>query len=470
MNDSLQQDFSKFSDLLEEWTGAYQCAVIAYVGLKRAQGFRVLFGRILLETSRSGINDTPFIFETEHVIAARFVAGAQESDIAVLLENAKRGEIPRTVSGGTFSLEGQGNLSAFFAPIHHPLISDGPRLPSLIISGSPKHDLIGKSTDPRQLDWELKAGDIPFDNLDELLSHCALPMINQMGDSVTLEVVARSPGWISDASIIKDNDAIIECRVADAIDLGKLRIGYKIFGQNIVDRASVIGSTLEWRQENDIKTGICRVRVGNASVLQAFLSYAGTSLHQWWITDPQKRLNPRHAIHQIFDEDIELLKQMLLKPETDKPYAFESAVSTILNILGFSVSNYGRIPKLQKGPDIVAVSPSGHIGVIECTVGLLDENDKLAKLVQRTKLIRDKLNQTGYGSLEVQPVIVTPLSRDEVKANLETAGKNDIAVVCRENLEVMLNQINLPPNADRLFQEAKKLVPSAGQKDLLVNK
>jgi hypothetical protein len=157
---------------------------------------------------------------------------------------------------------------------------------------------------------------------------------------------------------------------------------------------------------------------------------------------------------------------MLLKPETDKPYLFEGAVSTLLNLLGFSVSNYGRIPKLQKGPDIIAVSPSGHVGVIECTIGLLDQNDKLAKLVQRAKLIHDRLTETGYGFLQIQPVIVTPLSRDEVTANLSTAGQHDIAVVCRDNLEYMLNRISLPPNADQLFQDAKRLIPNAVQPDL----
>jgi len=46
---------------------------------------------------------------------------------------------------------------------------------------------------------------------------------------------------------------------------------------------------------------------------------------------------------------------MLLTPETDKPYAFEGAVATLLGLLGFSVANYGRIPKLQKGPMVTTV-------------------------------------------------------------------------------------------------------------------
>jgi hypothetical protein len=401
------QDYCKFETLIQPWASAYQCAVISYVGLKATEGSRLLFGRVLLEPSRGGINVSPFKFETEHVIAARFIGDASPSDVGSFLLKAKNGEITCIDNSGNLVLEIDETLLTHFAPIHHPFISEGPRLPSLLIHGIPKQNLIAKATDSRQLDWELKAADAPFDNLDELLGHCGLPTLNQMGDSSTLEVVARSPGMIGAGSTINEGEAIIECRIAGGLDSGRLRIGYKVFRKDIVDRASVNGSTLEWRQENDINIGICRVKVGDASLLQAFLSYGGTSLHQWWITDPQKRLNPRHAIHQIFDEDLELLKQMLLKPETDKPYLFEAAVSTLLNLLGFSVSNYGRIPKLQKGPDIIAVSPSGHVGVIECTIGLLDQNDKLAKLVQRAKLIHDRLTETGYGFLQLQPVIVT---------------------------------------------------------------
>jgi len=128
--------------------------------------------------------------------------------------------------------------------------------------------------------------------------------------------------------------------------------------------------------------------------------------------------------------------------------------------------NYGRIPKLQKGPDIIAVTPAGNIGVIECTVGLLDENDKLAKVVQRTKLIKEKLTAAGYGHLQIQSAIITPLSRDEVAANLDTAGKHNIAVICKEDIEGLLTQVGLPPNPEKQFQDAKGLVPGANQGSL----
>ena len=120
----------------------------------------------------------------------------------------------------------------------------------------------------------------------------------------------------------------------------------------------------------------------------------------------------------MFDSDLEILKKLLLSPENDKSQMFELGVSTLFSLLGFSVCNYGRAPKLQDGPDVIAIAPSGNVGVVECTVGLLDRNDKLAKLVQRSMLIRQKLDHANYSYLQLQAVIVTPLARQEVAAKL----------------------------------------------------
>jgi hypothetical protein len=466
MNSHLEQQFADFESLLDRWAEGYQSAVVSYVALKTANGLRLLFGRVLLELARYGADATAFSFETEHLTAARYVSVATPDKIRSLLVKARSGQISSADNATTVSFQTDASLSIFFSPIRHPFVSEGPRLPSLRISGPSKHGLIASVVDSQVLDWELKAADTPYDNLDELLNQCGLPTQMQMGDSTTLEIVARSPVVIASTSAIAGTNALIECHLAATLAIEKLRLGYKVVRKGDAQRESVSGSALDWRRDGDVKIGAYRVPVGEASLLQAFVSYAGVAHHQWWVTDPQKRLNPRHAIHQVFDDDLELLRRMLLKPSTDNPQAFENALSTLLNLLGFSASNYGRIPKLQKGPDIIAISPAGHIGVVECTVGLLDQNDKLAKLVQRAKLIRDKLNSSGYRFLQLQAVIVTPLSRDEVTANLEAAGKHDIAVLCREDIEELLNQVNLPPNADRLFEDAKRLVPNSSQTSL----
>lgn len=467
MSSSYDQAFQDFKVLLSKWESAYVCSVHSYVALKGQEGGRLLFGRVLLEPTREGITETPFQFETEHIIAGRFVKVATPESIVGLIAKAKSGQMDTGKGIASLATNSSGSVSAYFASIYHPLISDGPRLPSLLVRGTAKHDVLILAGDARQIDWELKSADVPFDSLDDLLGHCGLPVLMQIGDATTLEIVARTPAIVGANSVINGSEAVIECRVAKALDAGKLRLGYRMLqkDQQIV-RGSITGDNFEWQDDKDLKVAFHRIAVGEASVVQAFIGYDRISLHQWWVTDPQKHLNPWQAIHQIFDQDLELLRKMLLKPETDKPYAFENAVSTLLTLLGFSVANYGRIPKLQKGPDIIAVTQSGHVGIIECTVGLINENDKLAKLVQRTTLIREKLVDARYGHLQLQPTIVTPLLRDEVAADLVTAGNHGIAVVCKQNIENTLNQVGLPPNADRVFQEAKKLVPASDQPSL----
>ena len=84
---------------------------------------------------------------------------------------------------------------------------------------------------------------------------------------------------------------------------------------------------------------------------------------------------------------------------------------------------------MDDGPDIIATTPGGNIGVVECTTGLLNAKDKLIKLAQRTVLIKEQLNRTGHGYLFVLPIIVTALPKSEVEAGLEQAGENRIALV-----------------------------------------
>lgn len=461
-----EQSLFDFEALISLWINAYRCADVSYVGVKTSQGPLLLFGRVFLQPMRAEIAETAFHFETAHVFAARFVSTATPADIKSFLEHASNGEI-LAVDGTYISIQKDRDFSTNFSPIHHPFVSEGPRLPCLRISGTSKHQLFASVADSRVLDWELKAAEVPFDNLDELLNQCGLP--TPMGDLTTLEILANTPAMIVDTSAITETNAVIDCHLAADLDVAKLRLGYKVFHKDSVSRESVNGSKLDWREERDLKVGNFRMAVGDASLLQVFVSYSGVSQHQWWVTDPLKTLNPRHAIHQVFDSDLEILKKLLLSPEIEKSQMFETSVSTLFSLLGFSVCNYGRAPKLQEGPDIIAIAPSGNVGVVECTVGLLDRNDKLAKLVQRSMLIRQKLDHANYSYLQLQAVIVTPLARQEVAANLEMAGKHEIAVICKEEIEEMLSRISLLLDADKAFQDLKSLIPNAGQASLFGN-
>lgn len=343
-----------------------------------------------------------------------------------------------------------------FFPLHHPSITVGPRLPSLIIRGSLKNDLINRK---ELLDWDLKSADQPFDGLDDLFTYLGFPTFHQTGDSASLEIIGTSPALITNESRISAGAAQIKCKLSDTADVGKIKFGYKIFHANSVERDSIEADAFEWSKEESGRIGIATIPTKDAALLQGFLSYKGIPLHQWWVDNPEKRFNQRHAIHEVFDKELRFVKEFLLTSEGRKNRSFEHGMALLLSMLGFSISHYGKLSNMEDGPDIIAITPSGNLGVIECTTGLLTAKDKLIKLAQRTTLLRENLRKSGYEHCLVQPVIVTALPRNEIEAGLEQAGENGMAVVCRENIEEMLNRVLFPPNPEALFQETQLLIP-----------
>ncbi len=118
MSSPYQREFDGFGTLLSAWKGAYVCAVHSYVGVKTTEGSRLLYGRVLLEPSLIGINESPFRFATEHIVAGRFVKTAAV-DIAALIVKAKAGEMDGLDDVVSLAAETSGSFSAYFAPIKY---------------------------------------------------------------------------------------------------------------------------------------------------------------------------------------------------------------------------------------------------------------------------------------------------------------------------------------------------------------
>ncbi len=87
-------------------------------------------------------------------------------------------------------------------------------------------------------------------------------------------------------------------------------------------------------------------------------------------------------------------------------------------------------------------------------------------MVQRTQLIRENLSISGHGFLQIKHVIVTPLTRAEVEADLEVAGKYNIAVICKEDIDSLLKLVILYPNPEKLFEDVNRLIPGKSEEDL----
>lgn len=117
-------------------------------------------------------------------------------------------------------------------------------------------------------------------------------------------------------------------------------------------------------------------------------------------------------------------------------------------MLGFSVEALAGKP-LENGPDLVAMTPKGELVLVECTVGQINKDGKLGKLVDRASAVRSSLQGAGHNAVRVLPVIVTPRPADAV-AEIPTANAMGVVVFTREDLQSGLQLARVPQDSDLL--------------------
>lgn len=116
---------------------------------------------------------------------------------------------------------------------------------------------------------------------------------------------------------------------------------------------------------------------------------------------------------------------------------------------------------MSDAADVLVTTPQGHFAVVECTTGVLKAEHKLARLVERSEAVKQKLLLSNNQHLRVLPVIVTTKSREEVRGELEDAQRAGIVVVTRDDLPTLVSQTLRPPDADQLFAEAETTIREA---------
>lgn len=473
MSLSQPQHFDDFKKLLANWMAAYHYVSLSSLAIKTTEGAVLLFGRIILEFSKPEGNQD-FRLETGDIVARREDVQIPKNAIDTLLSEASLGKM--SFGDEQFLLKREGEyLSSSYFPLYHTLINAGPRLPTVAVRGAGREKLLHRENYRpfEHFDWALKSADQPFDTLDELLTFIGLPSLLQMPEMTTIELIARAPVAIRDSSRVENNEAIITCRLANGLDPALVKLGYKIASKGLPSRSYVMGKQLSWKDEDLFQDGTIKVPLQEVPVLQAFVSYAGLAIHQWWVTDPKKSFNLRKAAYEPYDANLEVIKRFLTGLGNNKSEDFETGIALLLYLLGFAVAHMGTTKLLKEGPDILASTPSGNLLVVECTTGLLNEGNKLAKLTRRTILIKEKLMASGYSHLVVQPIITTTLPRNSVVTDLEDAGKASIAVVCKEELESLLNENTVFPDPEVLLKRSAQLIPKfpdkADQPSLFTN-
>lgn len=464
MKEHVRQQLNAFNAAIAPWCSAYQTARLSFIAVHCGDFAEVISARIYLAVNfREHMKER---FQAGTIVAGQIDIPLDTESIELIIE--------RLVSRDGFEVEAYGRLrlpldegrelDAGPPVLLHPEgIHNGSRIGVLAITGGTRHELVPQP----MTDWMLKAGERPFDSLAELSAEYGLG--NLAGHATLLEIVAYAAVEVSALTAVKGNEACLGIWIAKDLERSTARLGYRVLDKGaVVLRGSACGEALSWGEHSGDLVGFVRVNVPRGAIVQCFASYGGHAHHQRWFADPETFQNPRAAVLASVDQTGQLLRGYLLPELPPKGKAaddFESAVSWVLWTLGFAPVSFGMNSKTRDAFDIVAASPRGDMLVVECTLGLLRAESKLSKLSAREASTKELLGASGMHHLRVLPVIVTAMTKDQVKADLAQAAETGVLVLTREDLEAVIDNEQLRfANADQLVDKALQRIAESRAK------
>jgi hypothetical protein len=452
-SDPQKQIIDQFLTAVEPLTDAYQNDSFSYVAAKTADSLVLVQGTLYLNVN------TPIIplktFESKCIQAGHFYlkdVGLSRDQVIAQLCDGKL-----AIPGGELAFPGNnGHYGVQYQPYHEIGLRSQSRLIHLTLMGNEIRHYIEQPN----LDWELRAADTPYDGMQDLLNEFQPGNLRSV---ISVDIAAFTVVVVDAQSAVAGESATLMLRSALSADKEKISVGVRITEQGkVVKRERIAGNAFEWEDKDGFKLGTKQLAVPKAAVVHAVASYNGVALQHYFFGDPASFQNPRRAAYEAFDQKLAKLNDILTKAQGSRDSRdFEAAMPWLFWMLGFAPAHVGGLPKSSNAADFLAASPSGHLAVVECTVGLLKDDDKLPKLHDRAQAVRRNLDVSSTRYVRVLPVIITAKSAEEVKPDVEQAEKLGIYVITREGIERLLLQTLTPANADQLYEQAEQAARSA---------
>ena len=440
-----ERQFNSFVGFNTPRENGYIGSFLNFVALKGPKSHTLLRARLFLGVLPFDKAIKP-PFESESVHAGQYSLQQLKVDYHSLLNSLRKGGIQTPI--GKLELQAPGTQEIVYQPFHAEGMQNQSRLP--VLSVRTNFDL--SSAKATELDWELRAANVPYVSLRELLLEYEVGLL-EPGKS-TVEVVALQVALIDSSSIIKGTNAEVFVRLGRSFDPHHVSFGYRmLLNGKVVKRARIDGASFDWTEKDSYWLGKLSLRAEQGTILHGIVNYMNFAQHYWWITDPETSQNSRAAVFNKFDFNLSTFKDFLAKEGRGTSRDLEFGVSWLLWLLGFSPAHLGGTSKTQDAPDILAVTPRGRWLVIECTTGLLNADRKLHNLNDRYLAVKRALADSGHGTSSVIPVIVTTKSQAEIESEMDGARKMGMAVVTRELLEQLTIRALAPVDADVLFDE-----------------
>ncbi len=446
-------DHRAFLDKIAPWRAAYESAIITFIAVRNGQEWVIAHARIDFVVSWVPEVATKY-FESANVLARRFVLKSGEphwNDWEALLQEMADGKL-RTPDG---LLSLQNNNINFSTNSWTPANDEWRRDVVFQVDGGRGSIL----TNNRELEWELKSASPPYDGVADLADDFGLNP--QHINDCRIEAIAWHVAEVDMASQVGETDANLACIVAHRVDRNSVAINYRVRLNGVtVTRGTLHGSEMAWERLAKGLKGVGQIQIPKGAVIQCFAIVNGHAHHQYWIANPRTLPNAKRAAFEEHDPALTTLREFLFDSRRRGYDArdLEFGVSWLFWLHGFSPAAFGPNKRTQDAPDLLVTAPNGNFLVIECTTGGLKADQKLSKLYERAMSLRRRLDESGHSHLRMIPLIVTPLARDEVKADIEQAERLGVLVFTKEDLERAIGESLILQDADARFARAEKTV------------
>lgn len=457
LNENSERLLNSYFEAIASWRVAYRAARLHVLGIRTGEALKVVSARIVLDIGLDTACKEPF--RAGRVEAHQVMLKQSETDVQGIARTLAMGNCFHVIGIGQIRLPSTEQVGIHVEPpmlLHPEGLSAGNRLAVLSIGGGYVTDLLSQPAS----DWLLKAADIPYDSLQELVMDYGLG--TNVRDRALFEVVARPVIEVFADSAVTGTQASVGIWMASSLDCALAKLGVRVLHQGkVVQRRAIRGAGLCWSDRGLATVGTATIDVPAGALIQCVASYADEAHQVQWRADPATFLNPRAAVLSLVDPSNSLMRRYLnpeVPPRGKAADDFEAAIAWSLWVLGFSVASFGTNTRTRETFDVVATTPRGDFLIVECTLGLLRAEGKLSRLAARTATVRDSLAAANMRHLRVLPLIISAMTSEQVSADVGAATDLGVLVIAREGLDEMENELIRFPDADSLFERGLRAV------------
>ena len=448
--------YDEFSALVRPWLDGYDRVRVSAIGVKKGDARHVLSAKIELVPTFDNVSLANRELN-DAIFWGRMVTAAFSSkDFTALVQGFMEGRIEIGGVHGTLPADHSTNPpSPWFYSGHPPRelkVHQGPRRPHIKVTRGSRNVCLYQEIGSQEVEWHLHTHKPPYRNLRDLYEDFDLPH-DESNDATLIELHAPSPIELTSESRLNDGRVSVSLKAAPAISRRDVSVGYVAETMQGPQRGNIESSSIVWEHAKETSKAVVQLPVSDCLFADCFLTFSGKGVQHIRVAESKRKLNMRAAIQNAYDPGLAKLRQLLLEAKSGDTKRFEDAVAILLTMLGFNVAPHGRAKKLDEAPDIAAITPSGKVAIVECTVDLPNKGEQVATVLKRTEFARRSLDAAGWNETELLPVIVTLLPAGATGGHKEEAELRNVLVLCAEDLEAALERAKDPINADQVFAQ-----------------